>query len=91
VVSFNFDAHGILSDYTASATRLADVADYLVVNVSSPNTPGLRNLQAVLEEAGSGLDGALKTTVFLTDLGTFGAVGCFRSMTTLFFPAFTSE
>jgi dihydroorotate dehydrogenase len=36
-----------IADYTASATRLADVADYLVVNVSSPNTPGLRNLQAV--------------------------------------------
>jgi dihydroorotate dehydrogenase len=36
-----------IEDYTASATRLADVADYLVVNVSSPNTPGLRNLQAV--------------------------------------------
>lgn len=34
----------------------------------------LRNLQAVLEEAGSGLDRALKTTVFLTDLGTFGAM-----------------
>ena len=34
----------------------------------------LRNLQAVLEEAGSGLDAALKTTVFLTDLGTFGAM-----------------
>jgi len=26
---------------------VAPVADYLVVNVSSPNTPGLRNLQAV--------------------------------------------
>jgi len=36
-----------IADYTTSATRLADVADYLVVNVSSPNTPGLRNLQAV--------------------------------------------
>jgi len=36
-----------IEDYTASASRLADVADYLVVNVSSPNTPGLRNLQAV--------------------------------------------
>lgn len=34
-------------DYTASARLLADAADYLVVNVSSPNTPGLRNLQAV--------------------------------------------
>ena len=34
------------ADYAASARRLAGVADYLVVNVSSPNTPGLRNLQA---------------------------------------------
>ncbi|HEV3001389.1 MAG TPA: quinone-dependent dihydroorotate dehydrogenase, partial [Solirubrobacteraceae bacterium] len=33
-------------DYVAAATRLAPVADYLVVNVSSPNTPGLRDLQA---------------------------------------------
>ncbi|MGH3822125.1 MAG: quinone-dependent dihydroorotate dehydrogenase [Pseudonocardiaceae bacterium] len=36
-----------VADYVASATLLADVADYLVVNVSSPNTPGLRDLQAV--------------------------------------------
>ncbi len=36
-----------IADYVLSATRLASVADYLVVNVSSPNTPGLRNLQAV--------------------------------------------
>ncbi|HEY8481935.1 MAG TPA: quinone-dependent dihydroorotate dehydrogenase [Spirillospora sp.] len=35
------------ADYVASAERLAPYADYLVVNVSSPNTPGLRNLQAV--------------------------------------------
>ncbi|MEV0972833.1 quinone-dependent dihydroorotate dehydrogenase [Microtetraspora glauca] len=34
-------------DYMASAKELAPLADYLVVNVSSPNTPGLRNLQAV--------------------------------------------
>ena len=34
------------ADYAASARLLASVADYLVVNVSSPNTPGLRNLQA---------------------------------------------
>ncbi|WP_351224251.1 quinone-dependent dihydroorotate dehydrogenase [Streptomyces sp. NPDC002133] len=33
-------------DYVASTERLARHADYLVVNVSSPNTPGLRNLQA---------------------------------------------
>ncbi|MEE1836889.1 quinone-dependent dihydroorotate dehydrogenase [Streptomyces sp. SP17KL33] len=34
------------ADYVKSTERLAPFADYLVVNVSSPNTPGLRNLQA---------------------------------------------
>jgi dihydroorotate dehydrogenase len=34
-------------DYAVSARLLAPVADYLVVNVSSPNTPGLRSLQSV--------------------------------------------
>lgn len=33
------------ADYVYSAQRLAPVADYLAVNVSSPNTPGLRGLQ----------------------------------------------
>lgn len=32
-------------DYRASFEAVWDVADYLVVNVSSPNTPGLRTLQ----------------------------------------------
>jgi dihydroorotate dehydrogenase len=35
------------ADYRASAAALAAHADYLVLNVSSPNTPGLRDLQAV--------------------------------------------
>lgn len=34
-------------DYATSARLLARYADYLVVNVSSPNTPGLRDLQSV--------------------------------------------
>jgi dihydroorotate dehydrogenase len=34
-------------DYEKSTRMLSPYADYLVVNVSSPNTPGLRNLQAV--------------------------------------------
>ena len=34
------------SDYSAGVARLGPLADYLVVNVSSPNTPGLRALQA---------------------------------------------
>ena len=35
-----------VGDYVASAKRVGPHADYVVVNVSSPNTPGLRNLQA---------------------------------------------
>ncbi len=38
-----------VSDYVESARLLAPFASYLVVNVSSPNTPGLRDLQAVEE------------------------------------------
>jgi dihydroorotate dehydrogenase len=38
---------GAAADYAASARAVAGVADYVVVNVSSPNTPGLRDLQAV--------------------------------------------
>lgn len=34
-----------VGDYVTSAQRLAPIADYLAVNVSSPNTPGLRGLQ----------------------------------------------
>jgi dihydroorotate dehydrogenase len=38
---------GAVADYVASARLVAPVAGYVVVNVSSPNTPGLRDLQAV--------------------------------------------
>ncbi len=37
--------HEALEDYLGSFRLLADHADYVVVNVSSPNTPGLRELQ----------------------------------------------
>ena len=36
-----------VDDYLQSARTLAPLADYLVVNVSSPNTPGLRQLQEI--------------------------------------------
>jgi dihydroorotate dehydrogenase len=36
-----------VSDYQYSARALAPYADYIAVNVSSPNTPGLRSLQAI--------------------------------------------
>lgn len=41
------DLRNAVEDYLVSARLLAPVADYLVVNVSSPNTPGLRLLQNV--------------------------------------------
>lgn len=40
-------AEHAIADYEKSTGLLAPHADYLVVNVSSPNTPGLRDLQAV--------------------------------------------
>ncbi|MET3859959.1 dihydroorotate dehydrogenase [Dietzia sp. 2505] len=40
-------AEDAVRDYVASASMLTGLADYMVVNVSSPNTPGLRDLQAV--------------------------------------------
>jgi dihydroorotate dehydrogenase len=41
------DLEAVLADYRTSTRLLAPFADYLVVNVSSPNTPGLRDLQSV--------------------------------------------
>ena len=41
------DQAAVEADHELSARLLAPYADYLVVNVSSPNTPGLRSLQAV--------------------------------------------
>ncbi|AZA11437.1 quinone-dependent dihydroorotate dehydrogenase [Corynebacterium gerontici] len=40
-------AEDAVADYRRSASLLGDLADYVCVNVSSPNTPGLRDLQAV--------------------------------------------
>jgi dihydroorotate dehydrogenase len=40
-------AEDAVADYEAGAREVAPWVDYLVVNVSSPNTPGLRDLQAV--------------------------------------------
>lgn len=38
---------GAADDYAVAAAQLVDLADYFTVNVSSPNTPGLRALQVV--------------------------------------------
>ncbi|WP_188261003.1 quinone-dependent dihydroorotate dehydrogenase [Azospirillum tabaci] len=41
----NKDTVEAADDYVLGVTRVASLVDYLVVNVSSPNTPGLRTLQ----------------------------------------------
>lgn len=45
-IGANKDTADRIADYVAGITRFADVADYFALNVSSPNTPGLRDLQA---------------------------------------------
>ena len=50
-VGANKDSTNRKADYVTCAAALAPHADYLVCNVSSPNTPGLRNLQGRLQLA----------------------------------------
>jgi dihydroorotate dehydrogenase len=45
-IGANKDSEDFVADYVLGVERFADLADYLTVNISSPNTPGLRNLQA---------------------------------------------
>ena len=51
-VGANKEAPDRIADYVALIERFAAVASYVAVNVSSPNTPGLRNMQqaAVLDD-----------------------------------------
>lgn len=44
-IGANRDSDDPVADYVAGIHRFAAVADYLTVNISSPNTPGLRDLQ----------------------------------------------
>ena len=60
----NKESASAAADYAAGAAVLAPHADYLVINVSSPNTPGLRALQgrgeleAIIEEVRAALGSA---------------------------------
>lgn len=45
-VGANKDSSDFVADYVLGVKRFAPLADYLTVNISSPNTPGLRNLQS---------------------------------------------
>ena len=44
-IGANKDAADRIADYAAGVRAMAPLADYLTVNISSPNTPGLRALQ----------------------------------------------
>ena len=44
-VGANKDAADRIADYEAGVAAAAPVADYVTINISSPNTPGLRDLQ----------------------------------------------
>jgi len=48
-IGANNDSSDRIADYVAGVAAMAPIADYLTVNISSPNTPGLRNLQAAGE------------------------------------------
>lgn len=45
-VGANKDSEDRIADYVAGVAAVRDVADYLTINISSPNTPGLRALQS---------------------------------------------
>jgi len=44
-IGANKDSDDRIADYTAAIERFYDYVDYFTVNISSPNTPGLRDLQ----------------------------------------------
>ena len=44
-IGANKDSADRIADYVAGVHAMAPVADYLTINISSPNTPGLRQLQ----------------------------------------------
>jgi dihydroorotate dehydrogenase len=44
-IGANKDSPDRIADYVAGVEAMAPVADYLTINISSPNTPGLRQLQ----------------------------------------------
>lgn len=69
-IGANKDAADRIADYATGARAMGRVADYLTINVSSPNTPGLRGLQdpAALSELLHGIreaTGGLGPPMFL--------------------------
>jgi dihydroorotate dehydrogenase len=71
-IGANKDSEDRVADYVAGLRRLWGLADYFTINISSPNTPGLRDLQGegalddllgAIAEARAGLNG--KAPIFL--------------------------
>ena len=64
-IGANKDSADRITDYARAFAALAPLADYVTVNVSSPNTPGLRGLQNRAELTGllSALTGARKHSI----------------------------
>lgn len=48
-IGANKDSADRVSDYVSGIAAFSDVASYFTINISSPNTPGLRNLQSAQE------------------------------------------
>jgi len=48
-VGANKDSEDRIADYVTGIQRLAGLSDYITINISSPNTPGLRDLQGKAE------------------------------------------
>ncbi|WP_433945307.1 RidA family protein [Paenibacillus sp. SN-8-1] len=60
--------------YTSGQLGLDPVTGELAEGVEKQTVQSLQNVQAILEEAGSGMDKVIKTTVFLKDLADFTKV-----------------
>ncbi|WP_223067099.1 RidA family protein [Paenibacillus caui] len=57
--------------YTSGQLGLDPATGELAEGVSAQTAQSLRNVQAILEASGSGLDKVIKTTVFLKDMNDF--------------------
>lgn len=84
-VGANKDSTDRVADYAEGVRKAAPHADYITINVSSPNTPGLRDLQSrpALDELLAACDGARGgTPLFLKiapDLDRAGIDGAIRA------------
>ncbi len=87
-VGANKDSDDRVADYALGVAKAAPLADYITINVSSPNTPGLRDLQSrpaldeLLAAADAARKGRKRTPLFLKiapDLDRAGIEGAIRA------------